>query len=263
MEKKFKKNPNGERNRQRNNWQEGADSLEKALVQFEPMIQKFARQYYHQLSKEQKIGVPFEDLCQQGRLGVILAYSRYLIQKEAQLSTFAYHYIKGAIIQYVDENSSPTVSGGKYIKDKARILEKYEGGVTIEKLVKKGTTYQTATAIQNIYSSPVRYGIGTNATFYNSETGAVEKYEIDKRGTTKDIDRVEGFHLEDFKQYITDEEFFALKNHYGIGCDRMTMKEVGEHLGGKSRKAVSYMINRALNKLRHVDGIEEYAPLAQ
>ena len=38
----------------------------------------------------------------------------------------------------------------------------------------------------------------------------------------------------------------------------MTMREIGKHLG-KSRKAVSYMINKAIVKLRHVPGIEAYA----
>jgi DNA-directed RNA polymerase specialized sigma subunit len=38
----------------------------------------------------------------------------------------------------------------------------------------------------------------------------------------------------------------------------MTMQDIGKALG-KSRKSVSYLINKAIVKLRRIPGIEEYA----
>ena len=74
-------------------------------------------------------------------------------------------------------------------------------------------------------------------------------------------DKAEGNAIAEAKTPVMD----ALKKEYPFVFETvfendMTMKEIGECLNGKSRKAVAYMINVALNKLRHVKGIGVYAP---
>lgn len=264
MERKFKRNPNGERNRQKNNWREGANSVEQALEQFEPMVHRFANYYSKGLLSKNNSLLDAEDLCQVGRMAIVVAYQMFDPKYEAQLSTWTYHKIKCAMLDYIKENYS-CISGGSYVISHIFALKKNGEEISVENLRKRGVSRKTAiAALEDLPKAcrPDCYGVGHQASFYDIESGTVEGFETDERISTDDIDRIEGFRLENFKPYLSDEEYFIIKNHFGFDCDRITMEEIGSVIG-KSRKAVSYALNRALVKMRHIPGIDAYAELAQ
>lgn len=264
MERKFKKNPNGERNRKNNNWRIGVDSLEQALEQFEPMVNKFANSYANGLLVKHNSLLDKEDLCQEGRKAIVVAYQMFNPKYEAQFSTYAYNMIRWAMLDYIKANRSH-VKGGSYVVNHVLALESNGEEVTIENLIKRGVSRKTAIAgletLRNAYR-PDCYGVGCSKNFYDMESGTNESFETDQRVSTDSIEHVEGLRLQDLKSYLTDEECFIVKNFYGFNCDRMTMQEIGNQIG-KSRKAVSYAINRALVKIRHIPGIEAYASCTQ
>jgi DNA-directed RNA polymerase sigma subunit (sigma70/sigma32) len=68
----------------------------------------------------------------------------------------------------------------------------------------------------------------------------------------------EGIESLPWRKYLNETEIYVVGNYFGFNGEKKTMSEIGAELG-KSRKAVSYMINKALCKLRKVPGIQEFA----
>ena len=66
--------------------------IEKSL----PLVKSIAGKY-------KKYGVPFEDLVQEGLLGVVEAHNKYKERKGAKFSTYAVYWIKKKIIQSLEK----------------------------------------------------------------------------------------------------------------------------------------------------------------
>lgn len=66
-------------------------TTEELLCSMEPMMKKIASSFYQ---------VPFEDLLQAGRIGVLKALKNYQQHKNVKFSTYAYDYILGEMYEY-------------------------------------------------------------------------------------------------------------------------------------------------------------------
>ncbi len=77
-----------------------------------PLIKEIASYFYH---------VPFEDLLQAGRLGVLKAYRKYRQNGTVKFSTYAYDYIFGEMYEFTRKNQEIKVS-----KDLMRLAKKIE-----------------------------------------------------------------------------------------------------------------------------------------
>lgn len=206
-------------------------TLEEALKKYEPMVHRFVNTAHtnHVCSKD--------DLCQEGRMAIVIAFQNFDPNKGASLTTWTYHMIKDAILEYQKQHLS-VLSGGAYLQS---VLRKAGHDASVEEIMEYGVSKRTALAAS-----------------YVKESFSTADY--DELSTLVGDDGFEACALDsfDWKSYLTEAEIFAVGNFYGFNGDRMTMQEIGEKLG-KSRKSVSYMINKALNKLKRVPGIEEYA----
>lgn len=206
-------------------------TVEEALKKYEPMVHYFVNQAKtnHVCSKE--------DLCQEGRTSIVVAFRNFDSEQGASLTTWMYHMIKSSIIEYQKKHLS-ILSGGAYLQT---ILRKAGKDASIEEIMEFGVSKKTAMAATYVQKS------------YDSVDYSALEPVIGE-------DCFETTHLESlpWRKCLNKTEIFAIENYYGFNGERRTMKEIGKELG-KSRKAVSYMINKALVKIRHLEGIADYA----
>lgn len=206
-------------------------TLDEALKKYEPMVHRFVN------SAKTNHVCSHEDLCQEGRMAIVVAFRHFDPEHGASLTTWMYHMIKSAIIEYQKKHLS-VLSGGAYLQN---ILRKAGQDASVEEIMDFGVSKKTALAASYVKSS------------YSTEN-------YDELSSFVGEDCFEASDVESlpWRKYLNEQEIFAVGNFYGFGGEKMTMQEIGDHLG-KSRKAVSYMINRALVKLRKIEGIEDYA----
>lgn len=180
----------------------------------------------------------YEDLEQEGRMAVVHAYRTFDPEK-GPLNAWVCRCIKDAILDY-QKNNLRFLSGGEYLQ---AAMKKAGPDATIEDIMAQGVSKETALVSTYFNLRPAQYGEALNL--------------IDIKAKHQ-MEEIEACHL-DYKKYLTEKEVFAIEHRFGLGyCDVLTMEEIGKRLG-KSKKAVSYLINQALVKLRHVKGIEEYS----
>jgi RNA polymerase sigma factor (sigma-70 family) len=206
-------------------------TLEEALKKYEPMVHRFVKTAHtnHVCSKE--------DLCQEGRMAIVIAFQNFDPSKGASLTTWTYHMIKDAILEYQKQHLS-ILSGGAYLQG---ILRKAGQDASIEEIMEFGVSKKTALAaayIKESFSSVDFEELSTMVGEDGFEKQALESF--------------------DWRSHLTEQEIYAVGNFFGFNGPRMTMQEIGQAMG-RSRKSVSYMINKAIVKLKHVPGIEEYA----
>lgn len=206
-------------------------TLEDALKKYEPMVHRFVNQA-HTNSVCDK-----EDLCQEGRMAIVIAFQNYDPEKGASLTTWTYHMIKDSILEYQKQHLS-ILSGGAYLQG---ILRKAGQDATVEEIMEFGVSKQTALA----------------ATYVQDSFSSVD---FDELSTIMGESGLENCAIDSlpWRDYLNETEAFAIGNYYGFNGPRMTMQDIGKALG-KSRKSVSYLINKAIVKLRRIPGIEEYA----
>lgn len=205
-------------------------TLEQCVAKYEPMVHKFAN------SASMNSVCSNEDLCQEGRMAVVLAFQLYDESNKASLTTWVYHMVKDAILEYQKQNLS-VLSGGAYLHN---ILRKVGQNATVEQIMEHGVSKKTALAAEYLKSSYV-------AEDYSELQSVIGDQEVDSKS-------VESF---PWREQLSEEEAFAVGHFYGFFSPRMNMKDIATALG-KSRKSISYMINKAIARLRHMPGIEDY-----
>lgn len=206
-------------------------TLEDAIEQYEPMVHYFVNtaRTNHVCSRE--------DLCQEGRMAIVVAFQNFDPAKGASLTTWTYHIVKDAILEYQKKHLS-ILSGGTYLQG---ILRRAGQDATVEEIMEFGVSKKTALA----------------ATYIKDSFSSAD---YDELANVIGSDGIEDFGIEslDWKKPLNETEVYAVGNFFGFNGQRMTMQEIGEKLG-KSRKSVSYLIKKAICKLKHLPGIEDYA----
>ena len=186
-----------------------------------------------------------EDLRQEAYLAAHIAELTYKKDMNTCLNTWVTTNIKNRVIEYIKKNYR-CISGGAYLVQGIRNIKR-ECGIDelpenyIELLKEKGYSEKTASAATYIDLEPAQYG-----------------EQFDMIDPKQDLNKLSLWNL-DYRKYLTEQEIYIIENYYGLkGYERRDMYEIGEELG-KSRKSISYAIKKALNKLKRVPGIEDYA----
>jgi RNA polymerase sigma factor (sigma-70 family) len=206
-------------------------TLEEALKKYEPMVHRFVNSAHtnHVCSKD--------DLCQEGRMAIVVAFRNFDPSKGASLTTWTYHMIKDAILEYQKQHLS-ILSGGAYLQS---VLRKAGQDASIEEIMEFGVSKKTALAATYVKDSFSTVDYDELSTIVGDD--GFEKYALDSF---------------DWQSHLTEPEIFAVGNFFGFNGHRLTMQEIGEKMG-RSRKSVSYLINKAIVKLKRAPGIEDYA----
>ena len=212
------------------------DRVLMILDQYDNLIHKFVGEAIRK-SATNAVCDP-EDLYQEARMAIIQAYDSYDDEKGASFNTHIYNRIRYAILEYQKHNLG-FLSGGEYLY---QAMKKAGPDATIEDLMELGLSKETALVSTYFKLKPSQYG---------------ECFNMSDPKQKAQLEEIEAFKL-DYRKYLTEKEIFAIEHYFGLRyADAITMEEIGQHLG-KSRKAVSYLINQAIVKLRHVGDIQEY-----
>ena len=183
-----------------------------------------------------------EDLRQEGRKAVVEAYLKYDPDENAHINTWVTDCIQNAIKEFHKQNDR-ILSGGAYLQNQIKKVNptSFDEDI-VDRLVENGMRRSTALASTYYNLTPVEYG---------DWLGLVDPES--KSMFTRSEGLVANLH-----NYLTPNEIEIVNQYFDLdGQGHATMRAIGSQCG-KSRKAVSYAINKILVKLRHVTGIEHY-----
>lgn len=211
-------------------------TMEDALVKYEKMVYQAVRK------ANTNTVCAFEDLAQEGKAAICAAFESFDQSKGASFNTYVWYKINGAILDYQKHNLSQ-LSGGAYLYE---MLRKHGEDSTVDDLIAAG--FQRSTALASLH---------LKKNYSNSDFFEISKRFPDKRkDTLRDNLAIEMF---DWRSVLDDQEVYILEKFFGFS-DGVTydMTHIGKELG-LSRKEISKMIKIALEKIKHIPDIGEYA----
>lgn len=207
----------------------GELSIEKALEQYEPMIHSFLK------GAKCNAVCTYEDLVQEGRAAIVVAYRNYDSEKGASFTTWVYHMVKDAIIEYQKHHLS-ILSGGQYLHN---IIRKAGEDASTEDIMSLGVSKKTAQQATVLRQSYATAPLDELSNYIGADDGGLNVDTLNWRSA------------------LTPIEARIIGDLYGFNGDVRSPKEVAKDLK-ISPKSVIYHREKALAKLRHLPGIEAY-----
>lgn len=167
-----------------------------------------------------------EDLYQVAVMGIIKAYKNYKSNYNTKFTSYAYPYILGEVIKYVNEYRSVKVSKNTkelYIK----ILHAKE--VLAQKLMKEPSIYELSIFLE------IDEKIIEDVIIANTTVDSLDKI-IEGEDKSFDTYSKIGYYDENIENYFLSEELSKLTKEerqiiFGRYYDNMSQKEVGDALG--------------------------------
>jgi len=226
-----------------------------------PLVKKVASRYVNR-------GVDFDDLFQQGCIGVLKAIECYDITKGFAFSTYAVNWIKQSITRYIDDASRtirlPVHLGLKM--NKLRVLiadaEKEEGReLTRGELAEKiGVPVSTIDEYYNFILPTV----SINSKVGTKEDSELEKFIPDDNDYVSEMlddDYISNF-LKELKLILKDREFDVLCRRNGLlNYSEQTLEEIG-NVYNLTRERIRQIEAKAYKKIRRNRNLAEYFELS-
>lgn len=184
-----------------------------------------------------------DDLYQVGVIGMIKAYKNYKKEYNTKFTSYAYTYIFGEIIKYINDNK-----GFKVNKEYRCLYKKINEAKTIltQKLMKEPSTYELSLFLE-IDEKLIEDVINMNQTIDSLDREIIEDgkkvFLYDVVGSEKD--EVESIFLYEQLDRLSKEELILLKERYFLD---KTQSEVAKDLGINQVK-VSRTEQKILRKL--------------
>ena len=202
--------------------------------------------------------MPFEDLIQEGNLGLVRAIQKYDFSKEAKLSTYSVWWIRQSITRGL-ANKASEVRIPVYLRDRLNKLRKTQTYLA-HKLNRKSTNEELAREMGlSVEQIEQLIKLDTPSVSLNDPIGdeddlelldiiADDQISIEQKteisSLKEDVDQL----LEECK--LTPREMDVLKLRCGFDDkEPITLEEIGK-MYGVTRERIRQIENRALNKLR-------------
>ena len=210
-------------------------------------------------SEYRNLGLPLEDLLNEGNLGLIEAARRYDPEKGTKFITYAIWWIRKAILKALAEQVNlvrvPTyqMKKVKQVREAEHTLRK-ELGRTPERHEisdRLDTTLKKVDQTLQVHSKEV----SLDDTVGKEKKTPVSDYLIDQDSESPDenLIRREGTSLVgDALQHLSEQEQIVVRHRFGLdGCPILTLKEIGEQMG-VSRERVRQIETQAKARLRRL-----------
>ena len=207
-------------------------------------------------SEYRNLGLPFEDLLNEGNLGLIEAAHRYDASKGTKFITYAIWWIRKSILKSLSEHSSlvrvPNYQMKKVreIRDAERTLRRSLGRNPLREEISAQLERSLAKVDQvlqfNLREMSLDDKVGRDRTtpisdYLVDDTTASAEDDLIKREANDLVN--EAMH------FLTDQEKRVLFHRFGIaGGPALTLKEIGEMMN-LSRERIRQIEAQALEKL--------------
>ena len=231
---------------------EGDQSAKNELVEANlRLVVSLARHY-------QGCGLSYQDLIQEGNIGLIKAAEKFDVSKGFRFSTYASWWIKQALSRAIADQSRTiripvhmTENINKYKKTERELLSQLNREPKIEEIADAmGISEKQAKEIQSYIVEPtsldIQVGDDDDTTigsfiedthFVNPESAYIKESNGDVVNAVLDT--------------LSDREANILRLRFGIGGKKaMTLEEVGKEYG-LTRERIRQIEAKALRKLRH------------
>lgn len=231
---------------------EGDQSAKNELVEANlRLVVSLARHY-------QGCGLSYQDLIQEGNIGLIKAAEKFDVSKGFRFSTYASWWIKQALSRAIADQSRTiripvhmTENINKFKKTERELLSQLNREPKIKEIADAmGISEKQAKEIQSYIVEPtsldIQVGDDDDTTigsfiedthFINPESAYIKEFNGDVVNAVLDT--------------LSDREANILRLRFGIGGKKaMTLEEVGKEYG-LTRERIRQIEAKALRKLRH------------
>ena len=227
--------------------QEALEKLTKANLRF---VVSVAKQYQNQ-------GLSLPDLINEGNLGLIKAAEKFDETRGFKFISYAVWWIRQSILQALAEQSrivrlplNQVGSLNKINKALARFEQENERTPSPEELAK--ALELPKEKISDTLRVAGRH-VSVDAPFADGEDNSLLDVLVNTDSPNADrglINESLSTEVERALSTLTDREKDIIKYFFGIGCQEMTLEEIGEKFG-LTRERVRQIKEKAIRRLRH------------
>src|SRR5262245_21731910 len=234
------------------------DTLNRLVESNLSFVVKIANEY-------RNLGLPFEDLLNEGNIGLIEAAQRYDHTKGTKFITYAIWWVRKSILKALAEQSNlvrvPTyqMKKVKRIREAEAVLSKELGRVPgraklshrLESSISKIDEILMIKLREVSLDDKVGRDKSIPISDYLVDDASVNPEEELLRNESEDLIRSAIFML-------TDQEKMVIANRFGMqGGRSFTLKEIGESMG-LSRERIRQIEAQAKKKLRRIFSMNKY-----
>ena len=227
-----------------------------------PLVKKVVSKYYRQSDKDAFASMEFEDLVQEGTLGLIKAVEYFDFDFNCSFSTYAYWWIRQAICRYRDNYGNMvrlpvhmSESMKKFKKAEAELLNKNEGTVTLEEIAEKtGMTIDKCKDVALVINNSSYVSLDKEINKEDDNGSTLGSFIEDKSVGVEDdaIGKIVAENaLDIIKDILPERNFYIICERYGLlGGVPRTLESIAQELG-VTRERIRQIESQSLRRLRH------------
>ena len=207
-------------------------------------------------------GMTFEDVVQEGILGLMAAINKFDPEKGFRFSTYATYWIRQAIVRAIEKQSRmirlPTYAYhavGKLERSQMELNDRFGRPATSEELAEVTTlSVSTVDALLQSIQEPVSLDV----LLGEAEDYTLGDLQLDAEAPDPQQEALVTAERENLNRVLSilkPKERIVIENRYGLRDGRVhSLKELAEELK-MSREGIRHIETRALRKLRHAEGV--------
>jgi len=207
-------------------------------------------------------GMTFEDVVQEGILGLMAAINKFDPTKGFRFSTYATYWIRQAIVRAIEKQSRmirlPTYAYhavGKLERTQMSLQDRLGRQPTSEELASE-TTLSVSTV--NALLQSIQEPVSLDVLLGEAEDYTLGDLQLDTEAADPEERALQASDRENLArilEVLKPKERAVIENRYGLRDGRVhSLKELAEELN-MSREGIRHIETRALRKLRHAVGV--------
>ncbi len=234
------------------------DTLNQLVESNLSFVVKIANEY-------RNLGLPFEDLLNEGNIGLIEAAQRYDHTKGTKFITYAIWWVRKSILKALSDQSN-LVRVPNYQMKKVKKIKETEATLSRE-LGRRPDRNELSKKLQSPISKVDELlmmklrEISLDDRIGRDKTIPISDYLVDDMSVNpeEELLRVESEDMVRSAMFmLTDQEKTVIANRFGMaGGQSFTLKEIGETMG-LSRERIRQIEAQAKKKLRRIFGNRNY-----